>query len=111
MSIDAFRKALHERPLCQEERASLTPDELFVLALARRLDRLTDAESRKLKPADHRDLAAMGLIVSEAVEPEWAMSILPSPPCGGRLSDGRGPVSEAHPPVNSPTPSSIPPRI
>jgi hypothetical protein len=111
MTIDAFRRALHHQPLSQHERDELTPDELFVLVLARRLDRLTDAERRKLKPADQKDWAAMGLIVSEAVEPEWTMSILPSPPCGGRLSDGRGPASEVHPPVNSSAKSSTPPII
>jgi hypothetical protein len=65
MTIDAFRKALHHRPLAQQERASLTPHELFVLVLARRLDRLTDAEQQRLKPADIQFLTQAGLISGE----------------------------------------------
>lgn len=72
MSLDVFRKALHERPLSQQERDELTPHELFVLVLARRLERLTDEEQQRLKPVDQRDLAAIGLIVSEAVTPPIA---------------------------------------
>ena len=62
MSIQAFCKALCQLPLSQEERDALTTDELFVLVLARRLDRLTDAEQQKLKPADRQYLASAGLI-------------------------------------------------
>ncbi len=36
MSIQTFRKALCEQSFSQEERATLTTDELFVLVLARR---------------------------------------------------------------------------
>jgi hypothetical protein len=85
MSMQAFRKALHHRPLSQEERDELTPHELFVLVLARRLDRLTDAEQQRLEPADQRDLAAIGLIVSEAVTPSIA-SATQTPSAGKNLA-------------------------
>ncbi len=70
MSIQTFRKALCEQSLSQEERASLTTDELFVLVLARRLDRLTKAEQQKLKSTDLQRLASVGLISSEVPQTE-----------------------------------------
>ncbi len=66
MNVQAFRKSLSQRPLSQEERSTLTTDELFVLVLARRLDRLTTAERQKLKSADLQYLTSAGLISSEA---------------------------------------------
>ena len=48
MTIQAFQKALCRLPLEQEERDSLTADELFLLVLARRLNRLTWAEQRRM---------------------------------------------------------------
>ncbi len=62
MSIQAFRKALCQLPLSQEERTALTTDELFVLVLARRLDRLTKAEQQRLKSVDLQHLVSAGLI-------------------------------------------------
>ena len=62
MSIQAFRKALCVQSLSQEERASLTTDELFVLVLARRLDRLTSVEQQRLKAVDLQELVSAGLI-------------------------------------------------
>ena len=70
MSIQAFRKALYQRPLSQEERDALTTDELFVLVLARRLDRLTDAEQETLNAADRQYLASAGLISDGSVQME-----------------------------------------
>jgi hypothetical protein len=87
MSIQTFRKALCQLPLSQEERASLTKDELFVLVLARRLDRLTDAEQQRLKAADRQHLASAGLISSEVPQTEANITKAPTP-CRGceRLS-------------------------
>ena len=62
MSIEAFHKALYQLPVSQQERAALTPDELFVLLLARRLDDLTAAEQHRLAPDNLNELAAVGLI-------------------------------------------------
>ena len=70
MSIQTFRKALFQQPLSPEERASLTADELFVLVLARRLDRLTAAEQQRLQAADLQYLESAGLIASETVRIE-----------------------------------------
>jgi hypothetical protein len=61
MSIQAFHKALAEGPLSQEERATLTGDELFVLVAGRRLDGLTVEEQQRLAPDDLSLLAAAGL--------------------------------------------------
>jgi hypothetical protein len=72
MSIETFRKALCQLLLSQEERASLTTDELFVLVLARRLDRLTKAEQQRLKSTDLQDLVSMGLIAGDAGQPASA---------------------------------------
>jgi hypothetical protein len=65
MCIEVFHKALYQLPVSQQERAALTPDELFVLLLARRLDCLTAQERKKLSPEDLRDLAAMGLTAGD----------------------------------------------
>ena len=62
MCIEAFHKALYQLPVSQQERAVLTPDELFMLVLARKLDDLTAAEQRRLAPDDLDELAAAGLI-------------------------------------------------
>jgi hypothetical protein len=62
MSTRAFQNALIQRPLSQQERASLTSDELFVLIAAGRLHGLTEAEQRRLAPGDLRELASAGLI-------------------------------------------------
>ena len=67
MTIDAFRRALHHRPLSQQERDALTPHELFVLVLAQGLERLTDAEQQRLNPADMQFLAQAGLISGETL--------------------------------------------
>ena len=69
MSIQAFRKALGEQPLSQQERSTLTTDELFVLVLARRLDRLTTTEQQRLKLTDLQRLASVGLIGGDAGQP------------------------------------------
>jgi hypothetical protein len=66
MTIDAFRKALHHRPLSQQEQDELTPHELFVQVLARRLDRLTEEEQQRLEPEDWQYLAWAGLIPNGA---------------------------------------------
>jgi hypothetical protein len=68
MSIQAFRKALYQFPLTGEERDELTTDELFVLVLVRRLERLTTAEQQKLTSADRKYLAAVGSIYIEAAQ-------------------------------------------
>jgi hypothetical protein len=70
MSIQAFRKALSQQPLSQQERDELGTDELFVLMLARRLDRLTTTEQQRLKSTDLQRLASLGLISSEAPQAE-----------------------------------------
>ena len=62
MTIQAFQKALCRLPLSQEERASLTTDELFVLVLARRLKRLSWAEQRRMDSGDVSELSAAGLL-------------------------------------------------
>ena len=62
MTIQAFQKALCRLPLEQEERASLTTDELFVLVLARRLKRLSWAERRRMDSGDVSELSAAGLL-------------------------------------------------
>lgn len=62
MSVPAFHKALAQVPLSQEERATLSGDELFVLIAARRIDRLTAEEQRRMAPDDLCLLAAEGLV-------------------------------------------------
>jgi hypothetical protein len=62
MCIEAFHKALYQTPVSQQERAALTPDELFMLLLAHKLDDLTAAEQQRLPPDDLDELAAAGLI-------------------------------------------------
>ena len=69
MSIQALRKALCQLPLSQEERTALTTDELFVLVLARKLDRLTTAEQERMQAADLQYLASVGLIAGDAGQP------------------------------------------
>ncbi len=64
MSIRGFRSALFQLPLSQQERDTLTTDELFVLLSARRLDRLTAVEHQKLTQADRQYLMLAGLIPS-----------------------------------------------
>jgi hypothetical protein len=65
MSFRAFRKALYGLPLTQEERDSLTADELFVLVVAHRLNGLSRQERRRMAPNDLRRLAAAGLLPAE----------------------------------------------
>jgi hypothetical protein len=62
MSYRAFRKAMYELPLSQAERDSLTGDELFVLVVAHRMDRLSWAEQKRMSPEDVGRLAAAGLL-------------------------------------------------
>ena len=62
MTIQAFQKALCRLPLEQEERDSLTADELFLLVLTRRLKRLSWTEQRRMAPGDLHDLTVVGLI-------------------------------------------------
>ena len=66
MSIQTFRKALCEQLLSQEERATLTTDELFVLVLAHRLDHLTKAEQQRLTAGDLQELVSAGLVAGDA---------------------------------------------
>jgi len=70
MSTRAFQEALIHRPLSQEERATLTTEELFVLIAAGRLHDLTPAEQQRLGPGDLRELASAGLI--ESIQPSVA---------------------------------------
>jgi len=65
----AFLKALDGQQLSQAERGTLSTDELFVLLVARRLDRLTEAEQRALTPTDLHYLAQADLI-SEVASPQ-----------------------------------------
>ena len=76
MTIQAFRKALYQFPLTSKERDELTTDELFVLVLARRLDRLTDAEQQSLKPADLQELVSAGLVDGDAGQPVSATGVM-----------------------------------
>ena len=76
MSIQAFRKALYQQQLSQQERATLTTDERFVLVLARRLDRLTDAEQQSLKPADLQELVSAGMVDGDAGQPVSATGVM-----------------------------------
>lgn len=87
MTIDAFRNALHHRPLSQQERDELTPHELFVLVLARRLDCLTDAEQQPLEPGDVQFLARSGLIAGEAPTAKERVSHLARKPRWHRLQE------------------------
>ena len=72
ITIQAFRKALNQLPLTSEDRDELTTDELFVLVLARRLERLTTAEQERMRAADRHYLASAGLIASDAGQPASA---------------------------------------
>ena len=101
MSIQAFRKALCQLPLSQQERDMLTTDELFVLVLARRLDRLTTAEQQKLRSADLQRLASAGLIAGRgATHSPDRPKLSPDGPVtaadgwkAGQNLDKRGPVA------------------
>jgi hypothetical protein len=100
---------LHHRPFSQEERDQLTPHELFVLVLARRLDRLTDAEQQRLTSADRQYLASAGLLSSKSVtDIKAAGHELRSAATASQRPD---PASKVLLFVNSPATSSIPPRI
>ena len=62
MSIQAFHKALAQVPLSQAERATLTGDELFVLAATHRIAGLTVEEQRRMEPDDLCLLIAEGVV-------------------------------------------------
>ena len=64
MSSSALLKALDREQLSEAERHGLAGDELFVLALARRLTELTPRERSRLSPSDLTDLEALGLVSS-----------------------------------------------
>ena len=89
MTIDAFRKALHHRPLSQQERDELTPHELFVLVLARRLDRLTDVEQQKMEPGDWQYLVLAGLVADGAKRRESSSTIVAGAAPPARVSAAR----------------------
>jgi hypothetical protein len=89
MTIDAFRKALHDQPLTQRERDELTPHELFVQVLARRLGHLTDAKRRKLKPEDLQYLASAGLIPNEATRWEASSTTVTGTPPSAGIREAR----------------------
>ena len=108
MTIHAFRKALHHRPLSQQERDELTPHELFVLVLARRLDSLTDAEQQRLKPADRQYLASAGLTSNKSVTGVKAVGHAPR--SAATSSQRSGLASRVLLFVNSQATSSIPAR-
>jgi hypothetical protein len=69
MSIQAFHKALAQVPLSQAERATLTGDELFVLAATHRIAGLTVEEQRRMAPDDLCLLVAEGVIGGSRMPP------------------------------------------
>ena len=69
MSIQAFQKALAQVPLSQAERATLTSDELFVLAATHRIDGLTVEEQRRMAPDDLCLLIAEGVVGGSRMGP------------------------------------------
>jgi hypothetical protein len=69
MSIQAFHKALAQVPLSQEERGTLTSDELFVLVATHRLDGLTAEEQKRMAPDDLCLLIAEGVVGGSRIQP------------------------------------------